>query len=425
MMIRPAASVLVLLALLPASLVAARQDAPAAPAPSPTSAPAPASTPAPTSTPAPDTNPAPSADPSLTRPAVDEATTAAINDLLARMSRTVLGADVEGYLSLIDPSDSCFVAEQTYWAKDLKKFPTLEFEQTLESPGFDPDGSVVGTLRWAWKVRKGEAEPKQRTLSFTARFTKGEQGWRYAGEAWLEHRGERVIVFHQPGMEELARGIAEMFPEIRAHVEPLFGLAVPGDQHVKLYAEMKHLQASICLSYTDGLGGWNEPGESIRQLVSRRQTAQGSKVVLAHEFGHVCTFAMGAEGSHMPWWVLEGAAEFAAQSFANSQARNDRAIRDLASKGSLAAWDDLTTFGKVAGANMGKVYSQGHHMINFITARFGDAARNTFLRTLAQGRALDDASRTAFGVPFADLDAEWRLLVSPEPSPKSGENAKD
>lgn len=402
---RLAAVVLFLLALAPASL--ARQESPAAPAPQAT--------------------PGPAADPSgetaPSRPAADEATLAAINDLLARMTRAVLDADVEGYLSLIDQGDSCFVAEQTYWAKDLKKFPAMEFSQAIESAGFDPDGAVVATMHWVWKVRKGESEPKERKLDFTARFTKSASGWRYAGEAWLEHRGERVIVFHQPGMEELAKGIAEMFPEIRARVEPLFGLTVPGDQHVKLYAEMKHLQASICLSYTDGLGGWNEPGESIRQLVSRRQTAQGSKVVLAHEFGHVCTFAMGAEGSHMPWWVLEGAAEFAAQSFANSQARNDKAIRDLAAKGTLAAWDDLTTFGKVTGANMGKVYSQGHHMINFITARFGDEARNTFLRTLAQGRPLDEASRTAFGVPFADLDAEWRLLVSPEPAPKTTEKS--
>jgi len=344
------------------------------------------------------------------------------------MSREVLKGDAEAYLKLIDPRDPCFVAEQTYWANDLKKFPALAFEQKLEDIKADGPDAAVGKLTWTWKVKKGEGEPKERTVTFDARFTKADQGWRYAGEHWLRRESKEsnnVLVLFQPGFEELADGICEVFPEVRAHVEEGFGIKVPRVQEVKLYASMKHLQAGICLSYTDGLGGWNEPGESIRQLVRKKQTGKESMTVLAHEFGHVCTFELGNKSNEMPWWVLEGVAELSSEHFAKSRERNDHQIRRMKEKGRLAEWKDLTTFGEVTGENYGKVYSQGHHMLGFISQSMGREKRVAWLRKMATGSTLDEATKSELGMSFAELDAKWRDSLLPLPEEPKKEEPKE
>jgi len=351
-----------------------------------------------------------------------------LETLLASMSREVLKGDAEAYLKLIDPRDPCFVAEQTYWANDLKKFPALAFEQKLEDIKADGPDAAVGKLTWTWKVKKGEGEPKERTVTFDARFTKADQGWRYAGEHWLRRESKEsnnVLVLFQPGFEELADGICEVFPEVRAHVEEGFGIKVPRVQEVKLYASMKHLQAGICLSYTDGLGGWNEPGESIRQLVRKKQTGKESMTVLAHEFGHVCTFELGNKSNEMPWWVLEGVAELSSEHFAKSRERNDHQIRRMKEKGRLAEWKDLTTFGEVTGENYGKVYSQGHHMLGFISQSMGREKRVAWLRKMATGSTLDEATKSELGMSFAELDAKWRDSLLPLPEEPKKEEPKE
>ena len=54
------------------------------------------------------------------------------------------------------------------------------------------------------------------------------------------------------------------------------------------------------------------------------------------------------------------------------------------------------------------VYKQGQHMLRYISARFGLTARNAWLRAMARGRSLDEATREALGLPFADLDIRVR-----------------
>lgn len=359
-------------------------------------------------------------------PALDGAIKAQLDALLGKMTAAVLKGDAEGYLALIDRRDACFLAEQTYWAKDLAKFPAVAFEQTLDEATADGKDAVVGKMSWTWKVKKGEGEPKERTLSFQARFTNENGVWKYAGENWSRKEAKGVLVLFQPGFEELAAGICEVFPEVRAHVEEGFGITVPRVQEVKLYASMKHLQAGICLSYTDGLGGWNEPGESIRQLVHKKQTGKDSMPVLAHEFGHVCTFELGKKSNEMPWWTLEGVAELSSEHFSKSRERNDNQIRRMKENGKLAEWKDLTTFGEVTGENYGKVYSQGHHLLGYISERFGREKRVGWLRKMANGTPLDEATKTELGMSFAELDTAWRDSLKPlPPEPKKEEKKED
>ena len=62
---------------------------------------------------------------------------------------------------------------------------------------------------------------------------------------------------------------------------------------------------------------------------------------------------------------------------------------------------------------MGHVYRQGQHMSAYITQRFGRTKRNNWLRAMANGASIDEASVKELGVPggFAEIDRDWRSEV--------------
>jgi hypothetical protein len=60
---------------------------------------------------------------------------------------------------------------------------------------------------------------------------------------------------------------------------------------------------------------------------------------------------------------------------------------------------------------MPQVYTQGEHMIAFIDSHYGQDQRIGFVRGLCEGKTTDQAARDAIGLPWADVDAAWRLSI--------------
>lgn len=344
---------------------------------------------------------------------------AQIDALLTSIEAAVLAGDAAAYIAHVDPADPVFLKEQQNWAADFKRHVPVEFDIALVA---DPEArgtSLFAPIRFSWRLDQWK---NPRTLDFTARFAPSPKDsdsphpWLYSGESWETLDGEGVLVFFPEGRLALARQVAQSFPEVRAHVEDGFQLKVDRVQEVKLYPSMRHLQHSIYLSYTDGLGGWNEPGESVK-LLATGLNERAIKPLLAHEFGHVATFEMGDHATHMPWWILEGVAELASESFSRGRRGVDRAVRAWARTGALADWDKLADFHDCPPELQGYVYSQGHHMVGYISDTHGREARNAWLRAMAQGQSLDQASREALGLSFDELDAAWRASVAPAQEP--------
>jgi hypothetical protein len=219
------------------------------------------------------------------------------------------------------------------------------------------------------------------------------------------------------GYEGAARQVAEELPRVRQHVDQLFGRPIDRVQEVKLYPSVLHLQHSIYLSYLDGLGGWNEPGESIKILArpgaaGRGRREHGLAPLLAHEYGHVATFELGDHANDMPWWILEGVAEFSAADYADFRADSDRFVIANYRAHALADWPALADFHDIDPALMGHVYRQGHHMVEFIAERYTREKMIDWLDRMADGATLDQAARAALGEPFEAIDAAWRAHVA-------------
>lgn len=328
-----------------------------------------------------------------------------VEKTLASMTAAATAGDADAWVANIASTDDLFLNEQRYFARDLKKKPPSTLEITM-GEFTSSDGRIAGPLTWMWAMPDKPA----RTLSFSAQFIREGDSWKYAGETWNSFDAPGIRVMFDPGYDELAARTAEAFAAIRPHVEQGFELKdsefARHTQQIKIYGSMKHLQGSICLSYEEGLSGWNEPGEPIKLLAGRQSSPEDLRRLLSHEYGHCATFALGPKANSMPWWVLEGVAELAAEGFGARVP--DRQVLAWAKNGKLAAWNDLADFDVVPPRLHGRVYAQGHHMLSYISERWRRQGRNQWLTAMAQGKTIDEASREVMGLSFDDLDHEWR-----------------
>ena len=340
--------------------------------------------------------------------------------LLDSMEVAVLAGNPDACLALSDLSEDVFAQEQRNWAADLDKHAPETFELELgDEIALVNESEATIELTMTWNM----PERKRRRVSFPARFTRGDDGWKYAGEHWSRVEGDLILALHADGLDEAARLVAEVWPEVRRSVNEQFGIT-PDDglldhtQQVKLYGSMAHLQASIHLSYADehgGLAGWNEPGESIKMIARGRLSADRLRPLLSHEYGHVCAFAFGPSANTMPWWLLEGLAEAASAPYSRTRRMSEGVMRRVAARDNIAPWRSIADFENTPPEFAHHVYRQGHHMVMYVDEQFGLDRRNQWARAQARGQSLDEATRGALGISFQELDRRWRETLQPEP----------
>lgn len=351
---------------------------------------------------------------------------AALEALVQAMQTAAQKADEPAYLRCIDDSSPVFHTEQRAWVRDLARSAPERLTFEIEGVGTTttPDGAVappgddalVARVTIRWQMPGGKA----RSFPHDAWFVRRADRWLYAGEAWPtivvppepQHGQYGVTVRYSPGADEAAREVARLMPGIRARVDRVFAAPLRAPQEVKLYTSMSHLQASIYPSYANPLGGWNEPGESIKILAAPSMRGRALENTLSHEYGHAVSFECGPKINDAPWWVLEGIAEVAAGAMnplsgTGPTLARDTRVLDLAVRGDLRPWDELADFYSVPSKLHGQVYAQGRSMMDFIGRAYGHDARVEFLACLGRGDALDDSARAALGVPFAEVHVRW------------------
>lgn len=339
---------------------------------------------------------------------------------LDAMSAAAVAGDSDAYLEHIATDEPEFLVEQVAWARGITRItPDMLTYTFLTEPAIGDDGEATAEVRITWNTPNWEGDDRE--LDLPVRFVMEDGNWHFGGRDWEELDSDGVRVLYVDGNSGMARDTIAMWPDIKEHVEAGFELELDHPQVVKLYGSMQELMFSIYPSYVEQLGGWNEPGESIKVL-SRGVNRQWLQAVLAHEYGHALTFAMGGadiplavERAHsMPWWVLEGSAELGANKFHRAYDRAQRLVPEWHANDSLADWGDLTNFYETDPADYGYVYVQGLHFVAYVSDRFGRTARNAWLRGMMSGETLEDATTAAFGVTFTELDADWRRSITPD-----------
>jgi hypothetical protein len=365
--------------------------------------------------------------PALAAPAREPAVRDQIQAALDAMSKAVLAGDPKAYADCIAPRSPFFTVEQAEWAKDLLKPETrpVAFTATVTADGTVDGNGWFGPVRFAWTMpTTGEAKTsKEAAVEFDILMTHtGDGFWKYAGEAMdaldADPKAVRATIHYPKGAKTpppAARQIAQAFPIAKAHVDEFFGQAIDRVEEIRLYDRRDVLQFSVYPSMfqTDTtLSGWSETGQSIKFLTNYARDEKGWTAAFAHEYGHVATWNLGDKAAAMPWWVQEGIAELAAETYTGGRARIDPIIVAWAKRDGLATWDELADYRKTPQDKRRHPYHQGHHMVGFIHDTFGREKCIAWITSMAKGSSVDQAAREVLAQPFADLDRAWREHVA-------------
>jgi hypothetical protein len=345
--------------------------------------------------------------------------------LADRMGAACSAGDADAYLACVDLTDPVWATEQRTWAADFARQKPGDVGIAIETASVRlgpaewdghtlKAGDAAANVTWSWSM---PGRDEMRSVSYVARFTRSANepdAWRYAGPLWEHLAGEGVDVMFISPSRAMAEQVIDVWHEVRTRVHEDMQLVVPGAQQVKIYPDMGLLQHSIYLSYADPLSGWNEPGESIKLLMSQGRKADGLKGLLAHEYGHAANFAMGPQANESPWWVLEGIAEVMADPFQGTVKRSRDRVLKWHDADELAPWSALADFYDFDRKYYGHVYAQGCDMVAFVATLRGRDARNAWLRAMAQGKSIDEASVEALGIPWEGVQKAWLANVRSE-----------
>ncbi len=340
-----------------------------------------------------------------------------VQQVIDTMQSSIERLDSGGYMAQLNPSDPVLMTEHRAWFAELSHSPVEALQLALNQDEpiiLEVDGTVVAPLTLTWQVT---SEDSPRRYDMPARFTpiaSRDGQWHFAGRAW------EIALTDTPGVriycDEIHNDIAQLtlqrVPEIRDRIAQDMGIdPAKGGLHevvVKIYPKMSELQASIYPSYTAGISGWNEPGESIKILGRDRMGQDRLDPLLAHEVGHAVSFEYGPEINLAPWWSLEGVAEVAAGLFRDSRERKLDRIARLAKKNDLRDWDLLADFKGEAVNHAMHVYLQGWSMIDYIDHAFGKDTRNAWFTRLGHGATLDQATSEEMSISFEQLSDRWK-----------------
>jgi len=343
-----------------------------------------------------------------------------VSEVVASMQSAIERLDSGAYMAQINPSDPVLATEHRAWFAELSVAPVenlrIEIDPNTEIL-LENNGSIIAPIVYTWQV---PSEDNPRRYDMPARFAPigtPHGQWHFIGRAW------DIAITNTPGVRiycdeehaDIANMASERVPVLRDAIAKDMGIDPNGgDLHevvVKIYPKMRELQASIYPSYTAGISGWNEPGESIKILGRDKMKQDRLDPLLAHEIGHAVSFEYGPQINLAPWWTLEGIAEVAAGLFRDSWERKNQRIASLAQTNNLRDWNLLADF-KGEAVNHGMhVYLQGWSMIDYIDRTFGKDARNAWFIQLGHGDTLDQASREVLGLPFDQLDTQWRASL--------------
>jgi hypothetical protein len=381
---------------------------------------------------------------------------AAVDALLARRARAVLGHDRVAFLATVDPrATPAFLRRQRALATALASVPFATYALTVD-PAARPAADPV-KLR---AHRSASAWMPQTTLTYTLRGGDGTTStlleyytFVQRGGAWfitadddtpasapgtqrdvwdygpvVTVRGVTSLVLAHPGQRAEEHSLAVLADAAVSSVTALWGrdwprrvvVVIPGSEQeledvVQDHADLSHFAAleSAELGRTPGR---NEAAQriAVNPSVFFGQTSdQGRQVVMTHETAHVATAAATRIG--MPTWLIEGFADYAG--FRTVDVPLSRAAAALQQRirtsGAPQALPGDDAFDADA-PHIEEAYEEAWLACRLIARVEGQDALVRLYRSVGAGMSVPEAFRTVLHTTLPTFTASWRAALAAE-----------
>ena len=343
-----------------------------------------------------------------------------IEALVADMQEAVLAQDAERYLSYVDLSDAVFAREHSNWAYEWAEEDFLtDFELSISNLELaeDDEELAIADMRLRWESTLPEQTGLTARYAVQFIYNADDERWLYAGEYWVSTVTDDFIVHAPIGFEAEVDDLVLILPEVYDSVTTAYEYIPQNAMEIKVYADSASLGATTLLSLPL-IGGWNEPGESLK-IVGGNPSYMPA--IVAHEFTHFLTFDQaGTANPMMPWWLNEGIAEYLSRSFVpdyDPDALDGRvmAIQGLDADGGLVAWELMRVFEETPVELWGYVYPQGYTFVVFMSETYGREVRNEWLHLMID-LSLEDATEAVFDMPFDALNEAFLMWLAGYPA---------
>src|ERR1044071_3742948 len=150
-----------------------------------------------------------------------------IEATLADMSRAVLAADKDAFLSRVAKDEPTFATEWRHWAEQLPDAQPAEFSMTIGEgkATFEPTLAEF-PLVMSWRITTGPKESwgaggTKRTVTFPpVVFSKdgpAPSRWMFHGEHWERRKCDGFVICYLPGNERVVHEVFQAFPVARDH----------------------------------------------------------------------------------------------------------------------------------------------------------------------------------------------------------------
>ncbi len=343
----------------------------------------------------------------------------ALSRTVAAMEQAVRAADLNAYWQWLYPDDPVFLADQRGWAEDWVAHPLEVFEIDLFGvQQLSADTATARmTTRWRLAERDGDSSAGGATIS--AIFYRQDERWLFGGERWqvADLEGMQLYYFADTVIDESeqAQTMLDYLPAVYTGITHVLGYTPAHTAHIKLYESPITLHNWTRISRPT-LTRWNVPEESIKVALNDRLTPP-YEPEMGRELALFVFYEMAGEHAEaLPWWVCAGVGEYGAAHFRTYSQRH-RVLRNMAARAAalggmetgLWPWDALDT-PPVEQAQTSAA-EQAYTLLHYLTETYGDNARNAWLRAIAQGASVDEATRAQLGTDFATLDADWRAWL--------------
>ena len=149
----------------------------------------------------------------------------------------------------------------------------------------------------------------------------------------------------------------------------------------------------------------------VNPEVSDQLDSQGLAVLLVHEAVHVAT---RSAASPAPTWLVEGLADFVAYQAHPQTAKAAAAalLQQVSERGGPKALPADADFTPTA-IDLSSSYAQSWLACRFLAQTYSPARLDRFYREVSSGTAVEQASRSVFGLSLAELTTRWsRYLES-------------